>query len=35
MTAITTAPQRRRRGEHIHVPIWAFVLLVAGVFGRT
>ena len=29
MTAITAAPQA---GEHIHVPIWAFVLLVAGVF---
>ena len=29
MTAITAAP---RTGEHIEVPIWAFVLLVAGFF---
>ena len=32
MTAITATPQA---GEHIHVPIWAFVLLVAGSSCRT
>ena len=32
MTAITAAPTAPQTGEHIHVPVWAFVLLVAGVF---